>query len=138
MPSFDNLKQLEQYVNKMAKEAMVKGNSVKNTVIDTGKRHVQEDVYDVYDPVVYQRSGELKNNWEVEETVDGIAVFNDRQEDGKSIADTVEYGRNYDYDFEYSHTPRPFVENTRQELSKGNKLAHSLKQDMKRIGLNVE
>lgn len=117
---------------------MFKGNSVKNTVIDTGKRHVQEDVYDVYDPVVYQRSGELKNNWEVEETADGIAVFNDRHDGSKNVAETVEYGENYDYEFKYSHTPRPFTENTRQELSKGNKLANSLKQDMKRIGLDIE
>lgn len=138
MATFDNLKQLEQYVNKMAREAMVKGNSVKNTVIETGKKHVEEDVYSAYEPRQYTRSGELKDSWEVEETADGIAVYNDREENGKSIADTVEYGRNYDYEFEYAHTPRPFTENTRQELAKGNKLANSLKQDMSRIGLDVE
>jgi hypothetical protein len=138
LPTFSNIKQLELYVNKMAKEAMLKGNSVKNTVISTGKKHVQEDVYDVYSPKVYQRTGELKENWKVEEISDGIAVFNDRREGEKDIVETIEYGKNYDFDFEYSNTPRPFIENTRQELSKGNKLANSLKQDLKSIGLDVE
>jgi len=141
MPTFDNLKQLEQYVNKMAKEAMLKGNSVKETVIETGKRHVQTDVYDVYpNPKIYERTGELKENWEVEETVDGIAVFNDRRDSGKYIAEVIETGKGYDYTgygYDYEK-PRPFTENTRQELAKGNKLANSLKQDMKRNGLDVE
>lgn len=133
MPTFNNLKELEKYVNKMAKDAMTKGNSVKNTVIEEGKRQVQETVYDVYDPKVYQRYGELKNSWEVEETSDGIAVFNDRRDGDKYVAETVEYGRGYDYDFPYANTPRPFTENTREELSKGNKLAESLKKDMKSV-----
>ncbi|PLR99648.1 hypothetical protein [Bacillus sp. T33-2] len=138
MPEFNNLKELEKYVNSMAKEAMVKGNSVKNEVIETGKRHVQTDVYDVFSPRVYSRTGQLKEDWKTEETADGIAVYNDRNEDGKNIADTIEHGRNYDYEFEYSNTPRPFIENTRKELAGSNRLTNALRKDLKSVGFDVE
>lgn len=143
MPTFNDLKSLEAYVNKMTKEAMVKGNAVKNTVIEAGKRHVQEDVYDVYtpnpnNPNSYKRTGELKNNWKVEETSEGISVFNDRRDGEKYVAEVVEYGKGYDYDFEYSNTPRPFTENTRQELASGNELSNAMKKDLMSIGFDVE
>lgn len=140
IPTFDNLKDMEKYLKNVAKEAMVKGKAVKETVIDTGKRHVQEDVYDVYTPKSYERSGELKENWKVEETADGIAVYNDRRDGDKYIPEVIETGVGYDYTgygYEYEK-PRPFIENMRIELSSENKLANSLKKDMKRMGIQVE
>ena len=140
MTSINNLKDLERYVNKMAKEAMLKGNAVKTEVIETGKKHVQEDVYDAYSPTVYSRSGQLKENWEVKEAVDGVAIFSNRidEETGKNISYTVETGKGYDYDFEYANKPRPFTENTRKELASNGRLADALKQDMRSIGLKVD
>jgi hypothetical protein len=135
---FKNLKELERYINKIAKEAMVKGNGVKDVVIETGKRHVQEDVYDVYTPKVYSRSGDLKENWKSEETNDGIAVFNDRHEDDKYVAEIVETGQGYQYDFEYNGKPRPFTENTRRELDGSKELYDGLRKDLKSLGLDVD
>jgi hypothetical protein len=138
MATFSNLKDLEKFINQKAKEAMVKGNEVKDVVIETGKRHVQEDVYDVYTPTSYDRTGELKNNWKSEETTDGIAIFNDRRDDGKYVAEIVETGQGYQFDFDYNGVPRPFTENTRKELDGSNKLTDGLRRDLKAIGVDVE
>ncbi|PKR82846.1 hypothetical protein [Heyndrickxia camelliae] len=137
---FKDLNDLAKYIPQLTKEAMLKGNATKNTVIETGKEHVQSDVYDPYTPVIYERSGGLMNDWEVEETADGIEVYNTRSDEksGKNIVDTIEYGRNYDYEFEYSNKPRPFIENTIKELEVSNKLSQSLKADLKSIGIEVK
>jgi hypothetical protein len=134
------MKELERLINQKVTEAMSKGNNVKNTVIEEGKRQVQETVYDVYSPKVYDRSGELKENWNWQDSPDGIEIINTRTDDksGKYIVDTIEYGRNYDYDFEYANKPRPFIENTRESLRRDNRLKNALRDDLKAIGLDVE
>ncbi|KON87336.1 hypothetical protein AF332_11205 [Sporosarcina globispora] len=137
MPTID-LKDLRKYVNQMAKKAMNQGNAVKNTVIEEGKKQVQETVYDVYTPRIYERSGELKESWEAEETADGMAMFNDRRDDGRYVAEVVETGQGYQYDFEYNGKPRPFTENTRKALDGSSKLTDSLRKDLKSIGIDVE
>lgn len=144
MPTVNNTNELKKYVEQMTKHAMNDGNAVKNIVIETGKKHVQEDVYNVYtpdpnNPKSYKRTGELKENWKTEPTVDGMAVFNDRRDKDtdKYIPDTIEYGRNYDFEFEYSNKPRPFIKNTANELRDSSKLTDALKKDMKSIGLDV-
>lgn len=140
MPTFNSIKDLERYVNDQAQKAMVKGNKVKNTVIEEGKKQVQETVYDVYEPEMYERTGQLKENWNWQENEDGIEIINTRtdEETGKYIPATIEYGQNYDYDFKYSNTPRPFIENTRESLRKDDRLKNALKDDMRSIGLDVE
>jgi hypothetical protein len=135
------MKELAKQVEKLAAQVMQKKNSsTSNTVIEEGKRQVDKTVYSSYDPKVYERTGQLRESWEVENTSDGIGVFNTRRDEdtGKDIVDTIEYGRNYDYEFEYSNKPRPFVENTRESLRNGNQLKDSLKKDLKSIGLDVE
>ena len=114
MPIINDISQLGLYINQLTQEAMSKGNSVKNTVIEEGKRQVQTTVYNVYEPKEYSRTGQLKEDWNWQDTPDGIEIINTRtdQDTGKYIVDTVEYGRNYDYEFPYAHIPRPFVENT--------------------------
>jgi hypothetical protein len=138
MPTVSNITELKKYVEHMAKQAMNSGIAVKKTMIDTGKKHVQSDVYDVYTPKVYERTGDLKNNWKTEPTADGMAVFNDRRDEdtGKYIPDTIEYGRNYNYEFEYSNKPRPFIQNTVNELQNNNQIKEALKKDLKNVGID--
>src|SRR4051812_18067882 len=125
MPEIKSIKDLEKYVNDLAAKAMSQGNAVKETVIETGKRHVQEDVYDKYpNPKVYERTGELKENWNWQDAPDGIEIYNMRFDDGRYVAEIVETGRGYQYDFEYNGIPRPFIENTREELRNGNELTN--------------
>lgn len=138
---FSNLKDLEKYINKMAKESMSKGHHVKDEVIETGKRHVDSDVYDVYTPKVYERTGQLKEQWETKETIDGIAIYPSRRDEdtGKYIPEVIESGIGYDFSFEYSGKARPFVENTRYELEANkDRVADALKKDMKSMGLDIE
>jgi hypothetical protein len=139
MPTVNSIAELKQYVDRMTKQAMSKGNSVKNTVIDEGKKQVQKTVYDVYSPKEYERTGQLKENWNWQDTTDGIEIINTRTDEdtGKYIPDSIEYGRNYDYSFEYANKPRPFIENTRESLRNDDRLKNALKNDMKAQGLDV-
>ena len=140
MPSFKNLKELERYINEQAKKALQNGKHVKNTVIETGKKHVDKDVYSVYTPKIYERSGLLKESWDVENTDDGIAVFNTRTDSEKYIPETIEYGINYDYSgYGYAYEqPRPFIAETHKELKDSNILKEAMKKDLKDAGFDVE
>ncbi|WP_442636606.1 hypothetical protein [Rossellomorea marisflavi] len=139
------MKELKAYIDSKAKEAMNKGTHVKSEVIETGKAHVQSDVYDVYTPSTsqrgYKRTGQLKEQWDTEETADGMNVFPSRRDEdtGKYIPEVIESGSGYDFEFEYNGRARPFIENTRQELAtnKG-RLADALRQDLKGVGVNVK
>lgn len=137
MTTFKNMKDLEKYINAQAKKAMNQGNAVKKVVMDTGKKHVEEDVYRVYQPKVYERSGELATSWDSSPTSDGIEIFNTREDDGKYIPEVIETGQNYDYDFEYRGKPRPFIENTRRELDGSKKLTEALEKDLNSIGIKI-
>lgn len=137
---FKSMKELEAYINKQAKLAMSKNNSnTANLVVETGKEKVQSEVYDVYDPKQYERTGQLKESWNVTETEGGIAVENVRhdEETGKNVAYTVEYGEGYDYDFEYSNKPRRFTEAAREELRGSKKLKDALAKDLRDSGFDV-
>lgn len=139
MPSFKNLKELEKYINEQAKKALQNGKHVKNTVIETGKKHVDEDVYS-YEPKRYERTGLLRESWDVENTDDGIAVFNTRTDGEKYIPEVIESGIGYDYSgygYEYEK-PRPFIANAREELRNSNALKEAMKKDLKNIGFDVK
>lgn len=140
MPSFKNLKELERYINEQAKKALQNGKHVKNTVIETGKKHVDKDVYSVHTPKIYERSGLLKESWDVKNTDDGIAVFNTRTDGKKYIPETIEYGINYDYSgYGYAYEqPRPFIAETHKELKDSNILKEAMKKDLKDVGFDVE
>lgn len=140
MPSFKNLKELERYINEQAKKALQNGKHVKNTVIETGKKHVDKDVYSVYTPKIYERSGLLKESWDVKNTDDGITVFNTRTDGKKYIPETIEYGINYDYSgYGYAYEqPRPFIAETHKELKDSNILKEAMKKDLKDAGFDVE
>jgi hypothetical protein len=131
------MNELAKLVNQIAKNAMNNGNAVKNKVIETGKKHVQTDVYDVYTPMMYKRTGELKENWKTEPTADGMAVFNDRRDDGRYVAEVVETGKGYEYDFEYNGVERPFTKNTADELRNNGELTDALRKDLKSAGFDI-
>jgi glycyl-tRNA synthetase (class II) len=140
MPSFKNLKELEKYINEQAKKALQNGKHVKNTVIETGKKHVDKDVYSVYTPKIYERTGLLRESWDVENTDDGIAVFNTRTDGEKYIPEVIETGIGYDYTgYGYAYeNPRPFISNAREELHNSNALKEAMKKDLKDAGFDVE
>lgn len=144
MTTFKNVndKALKKHVEQLAKKAMNQGNAVKKVVMDTGEKHVHEDVYDVYtpnpdNPYSYKRTGKLATSWDSSPTPDGIEIFNTRQDGDKYIPEVIETGQNYDYDFEYRGKPRPFIENTRKELDGSKKLTEALGKDLNGIGIKT-
>jgi hypothetical protein len=136
MTTVNSIAELEKYINRMAQEAMSKGKSVKNTVIEEGKRQVQKTVYDVYEPKAYERTGKLKENWNWQDTHDGIEIINTRTDDGRYVAEIVETGQGYKFDFEYNGVERPFTKNTADKLRDSVELTNALKKDLKGVGID--
>lgn len=129
-------------MNQQAKRAISKKKSeTVQTVIKMGKENVQEEVYDVYTPKQYERTGQLKeSSWTSSRTPDGVAIENIRidEETGKNITYTVATGEGYDYDFEYSGRPRDFIEATREDLRNGNELKNAVANDLRKQGFTVD
>jgi hypothetical protein len=143
LATVNGIKELAKYVNQISKQAMNNGSATKNLAIKTGERHVQTDVYEKYtpdesNPKAYKRTGKLKESWETEPTSDGMAVFNTRKDDGRYVAEVVETGVGYKYDFEYNGVPRPFTKNAANELRNNGELADALKKDMRAMGMDVQ
>lgn len=141
MVILNGLKDLEKYINQETKYSMLKGNSVKQLVMDAGEDAVQKTVYDKYEPAVYQRSGGLKEDWDYNEAVDGMEIFNTRRDEktGKDIAQTVITGQGYEFNFPYAGKPRDFIEEAINDLKgKNSELASALKQDMKANGFDAK
>ena len=139
MPSFKNMKQLEAYINKQAKEALY---DRRETFEAVGQDHVQNDVYDKYDPTMYQGRGKLKESFRTDKVDNGIAIDNTRSEDGRDIAEIVEKGH---YDSEgYNYVkkgaayllPRPFMQNTKQEIKDRNLHVTELQKGLKARGID--
>lgn len=139
--TFDNIADLAKYFGKVSSKAISNGGAVEDLVVGIAESHVQTDVYDKYTPTHYQRTGELKESWDHEEIDGGIAIFNTKKSEdyGYSVAEVVETGQGYQYDFEYSGVPRPFIENTKEELRRRkNEVVQAMKKDLKASGINVE
>lgn len=110
-------------------------------VKDKMQQHVQSDVYDVYEPKVYERTGDLKKDIEIREVADGVAIIPTRtdEETGRYIPDVIESGKGYMYNYGYGYEkPRPFVENTRKELRDTGAHVEKLKLGLKARGLDVK
>ncbi|GCD10448.1 hypothetical protein [Clostridium tagluense] len=121
-------------------------NEVAEAIIKLEQDHIQKDVYNAYTPKIYPRTGDLKKkeNFKIERTLNGISVKNVTVHNGvngevKDIVDTVEYGRNYDFTgYAYSYEePRPFVQNTKDELVASQLHVKVLREEMKKKGFNV-
>lgn len=141
MPDFSNLGDLVNYMDKIAKEAIQDPNSeTQRVMVEVGEKHVESDIYRVYTPTRYVRTGGLLNDWEFTNTNDGISMRNIRHDEqtGKDIAYTIETGKGYDFRFPFYDIPRPFTENTREELKNSSELRKAVKDDLQRKGLNVE
>lgn len=58
---------------------------------------------------------------------------------GKPIAGVIETGQGYDIDnWEYDGVPRPFIENTREDLKENHYHTKALKEGLKKQGLEVK
>ncbi len=146
MVQFKNLKDLEKYTNKMIQDSLK--TDVSKKLVKVAEDRVQRDVYDVYTPKEYTRSGELKKSFEVKEVPNGIEIENTRKDGNRDIAEIIEYGHDkssqgYEYPAYYPGgqnfiQERPFIENTRQQILNENIHADELKKSLRKKGLDVK
>ena len=80
-------------------------NEVNKVTRDTMKEQIQETVYDVYSPTLYERqkdNGGLTDDDNIKTTlIDNMTLIveNIRSDDGVNVAEVVESGEGYKFDF---------------------------------------
>lgn len=133
-------------------------NEVLETVRDIEMEHVQEDVFSVYNPSIYKRrsnggiddpenvKAEVKNGVM---TVRNDTPFNDdyaTKNHGIGLAYMVNEGGNSEHDYEYGFrgieapfaNPRPFIDNTIEELDRTDAIEKALKKGLKRHDIDLK
>lgn len=152
-----NLKELQNALKDKINYALL--TDVSHTVTEVMIDHIARDVYDVYLPNQYTRredNGGLidpnninssieKNTLVVENNTLGAPeygidnkVFPSQNKD-KEIAGVIETGKGYDiHSWEYDGVPRPFIQNTREDLKNNKYHVKALKQGLKKQGLEVK
>lgn len=146
MPTIKNVKQLEKYINNLSGEILYDKRIV---FVEIAKEKVESEVYDKYTPDLdnpdsYRRTGKLKESFVTNPIDNGIAIDNTRSENGRDIAEIVEKGH---YNSEgYEHVkkgaayllPRPFMQNTKQEIKDRKLHVTELQQGLKEKGINTK
>lgn len=146
MATAKNMKELAALINKQIKQSLK--DDVGKKVVEVAKEHVQTDVYNVYSPKEYERTGKLKESFVVNETSDGIEIENTRKDGNRDIVEIIEHGHDesaqgYEYPVYYPDgdnyiQERPFIENTRQQIKKENIHVNELKKSLNKNGFKVE
>jgi hypothetical protein len=142
MPTFDNLKDLEKFLNEKIRKSLA--NEVADVARDTMSDHVKSDVYDVYEPSQYERTGDLYKDISTTMKNDNTLIVKNEsrdEESGRLIAPVVEYGVGYEWEesriYNMQPFPRPFVENTAKELEKG-KAKNALAEGLRKQGVDIQ
>lgn len=144
------MKELQNALQDKIDYALLTG--VSDTVSEVMTDHIIRDVYDVYNPLLYLRrynQGGLldKNNINSSIEEDTLIVENNTKGNpyllsaskGKEIVEIIETGNGYDFEnWEYYGIPRPFIQNTRDDLKANKYHVKALKQGLKKQGLEVE
>ncbi|WP_063563052.1 hypothetical protein [Paenibacillus sp. O199] len=121
--------------------SMALSNDVAKTVKQIQKEKVKEEVYDVYEPTMYSRTGLLGSEESmkselINETT--LVVENIRSDGDRNVAEIVESGQNYQYGFEYAGVPRSFTEATREELRYTGAHKAAMYKGLKSQGINLK
>ncbi|WP_142385269.1 hypothetical protein [Bacillus sp. UMB0728] len=140
------MKELEKFLNQTIQDSLK--TDVSKKIVKVAEDRVQKDVYNVYTPKEYTRSGELKKSFEVKEIPNGIEIENTRKDGNREIDEIIEYGHDksaqgYEYPAYYPGgdnftQPRPFIENTRQQILNENIHADELRKSLNKKGLDVK
>lgn len=126
-------------IKTIEKELSSQLKTIGTILVDDVKQHIDSDVYAVYDPVLYERSGNLKKSIKkspVDKTSNGISIdvysdddiakshhMNDQNNSLESYAGIVESGIGYDYgtwnghQWPYQTLQRPFMKNAIEKNS---------------------
>jgi len=166
MPKFNTLKQLEDHINKLMRDAL--NVEVAKVVKDTEQEKVITEVYDKYkpsspdgEPWIYKRRGSsggladqrnMKHKVVSLGTANGLELSVENKTNGKDdkvqISDLIEYGDGYnglEYDWKDNRDDtadqylqaRPFQQKTVQELEQTNEHVEAMRKGLRRQGLDV-
>ncbi|MBX4152349.1 hypothetical protein [Paenibacillus lautus] len=145
MTTVKNVKELEKVLQQLqSKINKVQLQNVAPVVKGVMKEKIEEEVYSVYDPTMYERDrehGGLLDEANMEVTMlneTTLSVENIRSDNGRNVAEIVETGEGYDFEFMYNGIPRPFTEATREELRNTNEHIHAMYAGLKKQGINVK
>lgn len=150
-----NLKELEKELYKRINTAL--DTEVADTVKEVMTDHIVSDVYDVYEPVAYQRrynnGGLLDANNIISTMGDNGELFVQNITLGyptyfipginkhfisanadSFITPVIEYGKGYDV---IDIVPRPFIQNTHDDLERNHYHTEAMKRSLKKQGLEV-
>ncbi|MNK45802.1 hypothetical protein D3C87_645730 [compost metagenome] len=139
-----NIKQLESILRKKISVAL--HTDVAESVKETMKDKIEEEVYSVYSPSVYERQREHgglldEHNMIVDMINDTtMTVESQRMDEGRNVSEIVETGQGYnpDWPFPYEGVPRPFTEATREQIHNDGSVHFALYKGLKRQGLDVQ
>ncbi|MER0467714.1 hypothetical protein ABR330_13765 [Bacillus cabrialesii subsp. cabrialesii] len=136
-----NIKEIKVMIEQAAIQSIHKSSSnVKQVMTKTGQDHVEEDVYGTYSPLLYERTGKLKDAFITTNESNGVSLDNIREDDGEDVATVIETGQGYTYPDSYGYgygKPRPFMKNTSETLKDG-RLTAALKKDLKADGIKTD
>ncbi|ASA22761.1 hypothetical protein [Paenibacillus donghaensis] len=142
---FKSLKDLEKHLNKQIAQSLKNdvGNGVARKKL---KENIQTEVYDKYDPVIYERqreNGGLIDDANIKvEMIDNntVSIESHRMDGNKNVGVVVETGVGYneEWAFPYTHKSRLFTEVTRDELRNDGSVEHALMKGLEVQGLKVQ
>jgi hypothetical protein len=139
---FTSLTKMFQHIENKAASVLKK--EIADLVVETMQEKIEEEVYSVYEPKEYVRQryqGGLQDPRNIEITMIGdntISVENIRFDGDREVAEIVESGQGYTYDFPYAGVPRPFTQATRDELNQSGKLKVAMSQGLRKRGFDTK
>jgi hypothetical protein len=148
MPDFKSLKDLEKYLNKKIQESLQ--TDVASESRQLMREHIQDDVYSAYTPYStdgvtphYKRTWELMNSCKTDMLDSNTLELKNTRvgENNENIPAIIENGGHYTWGYvrnlDEEIGKRPFVSNTRNDLSRG-KLKRYMSDALKKRGLSVD
>ncbi|MCY9057991.1 hypothetical protein MOE81_08620 [Bacillus inaquosorum] len=136
-----NIKEIKVMIEQAAIQSIHKSSSnVKQVMTKTGQDHIDEEVYGAYSPLLYERTGQIKDAFITINESNGVSLDNIREDNGKDVATVIETGQGYTYPDSYGYgygKPRPFMKNTAETLKDG-RLTAALKKDLKADGIKTD
>lgn len=122
-------------------------------VKDIELRHIEQDVFSAYSPLIYKRretdgindsSNIVGEVYDMQLEVDNITAFNNgygTYNHGIGLADLINDGNNlrghfYDYPGEFNQ-PRPFIDNTIEEIKQTGSIENALAKGLRKRNYDV-
>lgn len=145
---------LEKALNRIKKDVKKTiENEVSNKIKETMKERIQEDVYDKYEPTQYVRrredGGLLDDDNIKSKTISikdniSLEITNETLSDShlKRLDKVIEYGVGYEWEdseiYKMQPYPRPFINNTKEQIDNENIHIDTLKKSLKSKGYDIE